>query len=41
MPIQPGDPLTPSFGSVPGTKRVDLKEANTLTKIPVLPISVR
>jgi len=39
MPIQPGDPLTPSFGSVPGTKRVDLKEANTLTKIPVLPIS--
>ena len=39
MPIYPGDPLTPGFGSVPGAKRLDLKEASTLTKIPVLPIS--
>jgi N-acetylated-alpha-linked acidic dipeptidase len=35
----PGDPLTPGVGSTPGAKRLALKDAKTLTKIPVLPIS--
>ena len=35
----PGDPLTPEVGAVPGAKRLDIKEARTITKIPVLPIS--
>ena len=35
----PGDPLTPGYGSVPGAKRLTLKEATAITKIPVLPIS--
>ena len=35
----PGDPLTPGVGAVPGAKRLDVKEAKTITKIPVLPIS--
>lgn len=39
MPLFPGDPLTPGEASVPGTKRLALKDAPTLTKIPVLPIS--
>ncbi|HZQ18429.1 MAG TPA: transferrin receptor-like dimerization domain-containing protein [Terriglobales bacterium] len=39
MPIYPGDPLTPGVGAVPGAKRLDLKDAKTITKIPVLPIS--
>ena len=39
MPVFPGDPLTPNIGSVKGAKRLDLKDATTLTKIPVLPIS--
>src|SRR4051812_23475627 len=39
MPVYPGDPQTPGYGSVPGAKRVPLKEVQTLTKIPVLPIS--
>jgi N-acetylated-alpha-linked acidic dipeptidase len=39
MPVHPGDPLTPGIGSVPGAKRLELKDAKTITKIPVLPIS--
>ncbi len=39
MPLYPGDPLTPGVGSKPGAKRLDVKTAPTLTKIPVLPIS--
>ena len=39
MPVYPGDPLTPGIGAVPGAKRLDLKDAKTITKIPVLPIS--
>jgi N-acetylated-alpha-linked acidic dipeptidase len=39
MPVHPGDPLTPGIGSVPGAKRLEMKAAETLTKIPVLPIS--
>ncbi len=35
----PGDPLTPGLPAVPGTKRLDLRDAVTITKIPVLPIS--
>jgi N-acetylated-alpha-linked acidic dipeptidase len=35
----PGDPLTPGIGAVPAAKRLDIKEAKTITKIPVLPIS--
>ncbi len=39
MPLYPGDPLTPNVGSVKGAKRLALKDAKTLTKIPVMPIS--
>lgn len=39
MPTFPGDPLTPNVGAVKGAKRLKLKDANTLTKIPVMPIS--
>jgi N-acetylated-alpha-linked acidic dipeptidase len=35
----PGDPLTPGIGAVPGAKRLALKDAPSLTKIPTLPIS--
>ncbi len=34
-----GDPLTPGIGATADAKRVPIKEAQTLTKIPVLPIS--
>ena len=39
MPLYPGDPLTPGVGATPNAKRLNLNEAPTLTKIPVLPIS--
>jgi N-acetylated-alpha-linked acidic dipeptidase len=39
MPLYPGDPLTPGVGATPAAKRLPLKDAATLTKIPVLPIS--
>jgi N-acetylated-alpha-linked acidic dipeptidase len=39
MPVHSGDPLTPGVGATENAKRLDLKEAKTLTKIPVLPIS--
>jgi N-acetylated-alpha-linked acidic dipeptidase len=35
----PGDPLTPGVGATANAKRLALKDAKTLTKIPVLPIS--
>lgn len=35
----PGDPLTPGVGATPDAKRLALKDAKTITKIPVLPIS--
>ena len=35
----PGDPLTPGVGATAKAKRLTLKEAVTITKIPVLPIS--
>ncbi|HLK28297.1 MAG TPA: M28 family metallopeptidase [Puia sp.] len=39
MPIYPGDPLTPGYGSTKDAKRIDRKDATNLLKIPVLPIS--
>ncbi len=39
MPTYSGDPLTPGVGATENAKRLDLKDATTLTKIPVLPIS--
>lgn len=39
MPTFPGDPLTPNVGATKDAKRLALKDAPTLTKIPVLPIS--
>ena len=34
-----GDPLTPGWGSVPGARRLEIKDSPLITKIPVLPIS--
>jgi N-acetylated-alpha-linked acidic dipeptidase len=39
LTLYSGDPLTPNVGAVPGAKRLALKDAKTLLKIPVLPIS--
>ena len=39
MPLFPGDPLTPDVGATEDAERLDLDDAPTLTKIPVLPIS--
>ncbi len=39
LPLYPGDPLTPDVGSTNGAKRIDIKDAASLAKIPVLPIS--
>jgi N-acetylated-alpha-linked acidic dipeptidase len=39
MPLYPGDPLTKGIGATKSAKRIDIKNAETLTKIPVLPIS--
>ena len=39
MPIYPGDPLTPGVGATPGAKRLTRAEAQTVLKIPTMPIS--
>ena len=39
MPVYPGDPLTPGVGATKTAKRLSLAQAQTITKIPVLPIS--
>jgi N-acetylated-alpha-linked acidic dipeptidase len=39
MPTRSGDPLTPGYGATKDAKRIDRKDADVLTKIPVLPIS--
>jgi N-acetylated-alpha-linked acidic dipeptidase len=39
MPVYPGDPLTPGVGATKDAKRLPIAEAQTITKIPVLPIS--
>src|SRR5215472_7478074 len=39
MPVYPGDPQTPGVGAVEGAKLLPLDQVQTITKIPVLPIS--
>jgi N-acetylated-alpha-linked acidic dipeptidase len=39
MPVYPGDPQTPGVGSVEGVKLIPIDKVETITKIPVLPIS--
>ena len=39
MPVYPGDPQTPGIGAKPGVKLIPLDKVETITKIPVLPIS--
>ena len=39
MPLHSGDPLTPGVGATKDAKRLDRSQAETLTKIPTLPIS--
>ena len=39
MQVYPGDPTTPGYGSTPGAKHLALKDAKTILRIPVLPIS--
>jgi N-acetylated-alpha-linked acidic dipeptidase len=39
--MEPGDPLTPGYASVPGAKRIDPKDAISLPKIMGLPLSWR
>lgn len=39
MPLHPGDPLTKGVGATKDAKRIERKDAEVLTKIPVLPIS--
>lgn len=39
MPVYPGDPLTPGIGATRDAKRLERKDAATIMKIPVLPIS--
>jgi N-acetylated-alpha-linked acidic dipeptidase len=39
MPLYSGDPLTPGVGATKDAHRLAIKDAPTLTKIPVLPIS--
>jgi len=39
MVIYPGDPLTPDVGATKDARRLPLKDAKTITRIPVLPLS--
>lgn len=39
MPVYPGDPQTPGLGAKPGVKLIPLDQVQTITKIPVMPIS--
>ena len=39
MPVYPGDPLTPDVAATKDAKRLEIKDAITIMKIPVLPIS--
>ncbi len=41
LPLRPGDPLTPMRGAVDGEPRLDREDAETLMRIPVLPIAWR
>lgn len=39
LPFEPGDVLTPGYGATENAKRIPIEDAESLTKIPVLPIS--
>ncbi len=39
MLLYPGDPTTPGWASEPGARRIALQDAETVIRIPVLPIS--
>jgi N-acetylated-alpha-linked acidic dipeptidase len=39
--LVPGDPLTPGWASTPGAKRVPISEAESLPRIPMMPLSSR
>jgi N-acetylated-alpha-linked acidic dipeptidase len=39
MPVRPGDPLTPGAGAAADAKRLAVADAETVLKIPVMPIS--
>jgi N-acetylated-alpha-linked acidic dipeptidase len=39
MPIRAGDPLTPNVGATEGAPRIPIAQAETILKIPALPIS--
>jgi N-acetylated-alpha-linked acidic dipeptidase len=39
MPLHPGDPLTPGVGATQNAQRLTRESAQTITRIPVLPIS--
>ena len=39
MPVYPGDPQTPGIGAVAGAKLIPLDQVQTITKIPVMPVS--
>ncbi|MEO7064523.1 MAG: transferrin receptor-like dimerization domain-containing protein [Dokdonella sp.] len=39
MTLYPGDPLTPGVGATANAKRLSVKDAKTVLKIPVMPIS--
>lgn len=39
MTLYPGDPLTPGVGATKNAKRLSIKDAKVILKIPVLPIS--
>jgi N-acetylated-alpha-linked acidic dipeptidase len=39
MPVHSGDPLTPGAAAKPGVKRLALKDAATIARIPTLPVS--
>lgn len=39
MQVNPGDPLTPGYGSTKDAKRLAITDAKTILKIPVMPIS--
>ena len=41
LPLRPGDPLTPYYGATKDAERLSIEDAETLTKIPVLPISYK
>ena len=38
-PLYPGDPLTPGVGATKDAKRLKLEDAQSIAKVPVLPIS--